>query len=225
MAPVIEIDPSLSPAALDAANRSRFYVLLAEGFRFPSVEFHGLVRSSAYANRLLEVAACLPYPVPLAEGALATPGEYAELQAEYIRLFDVGRKGHPPCTLYEGEYRSGARMQVMEELVRFYDHFDLSLSAEERELPDHLSVELEFLHYLTFKESAALERGLDPAAYRRAQFDFLGRHPSRLLPLLRAKIDEQHADPPFPALLALTDEFVRADLAYLGSLRTSAAPP
>ncbi|HSD09359.1 MAG TPA: molecular chaperone TorD family protein [Candidatus Binatia bacterium] len=223
--PMIEIDPSQSPGALGAANRSRLYVLLADGFRFPSPEFHGLVQGGAYRNGLRAIAACLPYPLPLADESLATSSEYVDLQAEYIRLFDVGPKGRPPCTLYEGEYWSGARMQVMEELVRFYDHFGLSLSTEERELPDHLSVELEFLHYLTFKESAALERGLDPASYRRAASDFLARHPSRLLPRLRAKIDEQPAEPLFPALVTLADDFVRADLAYLRSLGTSSAAP
>jgi DMSO reductase family type II enzyme chaperone len=216
-----ELELSQSPEAVTAASRSRLYSLLAAGFRFPSVEFHDLVRTGAYGKSIREVGTYLPYPLPLAEEALTAPGEYVELQSEYIRLFDVGRKGQPFCPLYEGEHRSGARMQVMEDLVRFYDHFGLSLSTQERELPDHLTVELEFLHYLTFKETAALERGLDPTAYRRAEFDFLSRHPSRMLPRLRAKMGEQTAEPPFPALVALAYDFVRSDLEYLRSLRAS----
>lgn len=219
---MIEIDPSQSPAALDAANRSRLYVLLADGFRFPSPEFHGFVQDGSYRNRIHALAASLPYRPSIADDAFVAPNSYVDLQGEYIRLFDVGPKGRPPCTLYEGEYRSGARMQVMEEVVRFYDHFGLSLSTDERELPDHLTVELEFLHYLTFKEVAALERGLDPGAYRRAEIDFLARHPTRWLPAMRAKVIEQHAEPPFAALVSATDDFLRADLAYLRGLASPA---
>jgi putative dimethyl sulfoxide reductase chaperone len=219
---MITIEPSQSPEAIDSANRSRLYLLLAEGFRFPTAEFHGLVHRGAYRNQLRAVAACLPYALALAGEALATPSEYVELQAEYIRLFDVGTKGRPICTLYEGEYRVGARMQVMEELVRFYDHFGLSLSTEDRELPDHLSVELEFLHYLTFKETVALERGHDPGPYRRAEIDFLARHPTRWLRTMRANAAEGCAEPPFAALIAATDDFVHADLSYLRGLPSSA---
>jgi putative dimethyl sulfoxide reductase chaperone len=215
---MIHIDTTHSPAAVDSANRSRLYSLLADTFHFPTPEFHDLVRGGAYSRSLQALVASLPYPLAVAHDALAAPGGYVDLQAEYIRLFDVGPKGRPPCTLYEGEYRSGARMQVMEELVRFYDHFGLSLSTEQRELPDHLTVEFEFLHYLTFKETAALERGLAADAYRRAQIDFLARHPSRWLPRMGAKTVEERAAPPFAALVSATIAFVRADLAYLRSL-------
>jgi DMSO reductase family type II enzyme chaperone len=215
MMPIIEIDPSRNPAALHAANRSLLYVLLADGFRFPSLEFHDIVQSGAYRDHLHVLAERLPYPLAIAADGLGTSSGYLDLQAEYIRLFDVGPKGRPPCTLYEGEYRGGARMQVMEELVRFYEHFGLSLSSERRELPDHLTVELEFLHYLTFKEAAALERGQDAGAYRRAEIDFLARHPARCLSVVRAKVAEQHAEPPFAALTSAAEAFVHADLDYL----------
>jgi DMSO reductase family type II enzyme chaperone len=108
--------------------------------------------------------------------------------------------------------------QVMEDLLRFYEHFGLALSLERRELPDHLTVELEFLHYLTFKEVAALTRGLDPSPYRRAQRDFLERHPTRWLPRLRAKISQERALPPFTALVGTANDFVHADLAHLRRL-------
>lgn len=221
---MIEIDPSHSPAALDSAARCRLYSLLAGSFRFPSPDFHELLHGGGYRDSLRALASGLPYRLTLADDGLAAPGGYVDLQAEYIRLFDVGSKGRPPAPLYEGEYRAGSRMQVMEDLVRFYDHFGLSLSTEQRELPDHLTVELEFLHYLTFKETAALERGLDPGAYRRAQIDFLARHASRWPRLLRAKVREERGEPPFAALVDAADEFLRADLAYLRGLASPAAP-
>jgi DMSO reductase family type II enzyme chaperone len=216
-------DPPASPEVVGSANRSRLYLLFAEGFRFPSAQFHATVQGGAYRSQVFAAAASLPYKLRLGGEPCATASEYVDFQAEYIRLFDVGAKGRPPCALYEGEYRSGGRMQVMEELVRFYEHFGLALSTADRELPDHLSVELEFLHYLTFKEAAALERGVDPGSYRRAERDFLTRHPSRWLPAMRAKAAEARAQASFRALIGAADEFVRADLAYLR--RLPMAPP
>ena len=214
----IEIDPSRNPAAVHAANRSRLYALLAQGFCFPSADFHRSLRDGLYRKGICLLAEGLPYPLPIAAEGLVSSGGYVELQSEYIRLFEVGPKSRPPYPLYEGERRSGARMRIMEELVRFYEHFGLSLSTEERELPDHLAVELEFLHYLTFKEAAALAGRLDPGSYRKAEIDFLDRHPAPYLSAMRAKIVDGHAEPPFEALTCVADDFLRADLAFLRSL-------
>ena len=48
----------------------------------------------------------------------------------------------------------------MLEVSEFYKHFGLNMNQEEgkRELPDHLCAELEFLHFLTFKEAQARGR-------------------------------------------------------------------
>lgn len=219
---MIQLDSLESPEAIRTASRSRLYSLLAAVLQFPTPELHEQLEAGAYGQALLGAAEALPYSLVLVRDALVASFGYTDFQAEYIRLFDVGPKGPPPCTLYEGEYRGGGRMQVMEDLLRFYQHFGLALSPERRELPDHLTVQLEFLHYLTFKELAALTRGLDPSPYRRAQKDFLERHPSRWLPHLRAKILRERALPPFPALVGAVHDLVRAELAYLGPLLTSA---
>ena len=46
-------------------------------------------------------------------------------------------------------------MKSMEEVIRFYNYFGLKLSDERRIPPDHLATELEFLHYLTFRQAAS----------------------------------------------------------------------
>jgi DMSO reductase family type II enzyme chaperone len=142
-----------------------------------------------------------------------------QFAAEYIRLFDLGSgRGKPPCTLYGGEYASRPRLDVMEELVRFYGYFDLALSDQDRELPDHLSVELEFPHYLAFRESHALEVNADPSPYQRAQADFIEPHPGQGMPTMRAKLETQTPLPFFAGLVTLTTEVLRADLGYLKSI-------
>ena len=110
-------------------------------------------------------------------------------------------------------------MKNMEECVRFYNHFGLTLSEAQRELPDHLLTQLDFLHFLCFREAQALQQDGDPAPFRRAQRDFIARHPGAWLPKLNAKLAEQGAAPFFAALLGLL-----AGLLALESERLAGTP-
>lgn len=210
------------------AARSRMYRLLASAFAFPEEPFHRGVVSGELLSEVLEIAAGLPYALPLSEGeALRTAlaggaADYVEFQSEYIRLFDVGVP-RPPCPLYGGLHM-GSRRAVMEEVTRFYNHFGLSLGGESRELPDHVTTELEFMHFLTFQEVTALEGGQDIAPYLRAQRDFLQRHLARWVPLVRVQAEQQGAAPFFLGLLGLAEAFLQADLSYVASLAGPAAP-
>jgi len=98
-----------------------------------------------------------------------------ELEAEYFELFEVTRK-KAPCPLYESFYRDEDRNETMAELVRFYNFFGLTLGTSAREMPDHLKVEMEFLHYLTFLESAYFHDESAPDSLLKAQHDFHKRH-------------------------------------------------
>ena len=91
------------------------------------------------------------------------------------------------CSLYEGSYATRDRSAVFEDLVRFYDYFGLARN-DDAELPDHVSVQLEFMHFLSFLENRASENSDDIAHIQRAQRDFLKKH---LLPL-STKIDEEN---------------------------------
>ena len=95
---------------------------------------------------------------------------------------------------------------------------------EPRGLPDHITTELEFLHYLSFKEAEALGGGEDPGPFQRAQRDFVGRHPGRFIPKLRQRL-EQHS--PMRFFLELTrqlERFLEHELASLIA-QVGAAPP
>jgi hypothetical protein len=124
----------------------------------------------------------------------------------------------------------GARMKTMEECVRFYHHFGLALSEAPRELPDHLVTELEFLHYLAFREAEALERGEDAGAFRRAARDFALRHPGRFVKKLEGRLARAEAMPFFRALAARLEAFLAHDAEWLVGLvgptppATAAAP-
>jgi hypothetical protein len=108
----------------------------------------------------------------------------------------------------------------------FYRHFGLAPAdaADRRELPDHLAVELEFLHFLAFKEDPAARAG-DPElrpGYVRAQRDFEELH---LVPWVGSFADRAQAagTAPFQAALAtLAAEVIGADHAWLAE-RVAAA--
>ena len=210
------------------AARSRMYRLLAGAFAFPEEPFHRAVLSGEFLSGVLEIAAGLPYALPLAEGeALRTavagvPADYVEFQSEYIRLFDVGMP-RPPCPLYGGLHL-GSRRAVMQEVTRFYNHFGLSLGGESRELPDHITTELEFMHFLTFRDVTALQGGQDREPCLRAQRDFLQRHLARWVPKVRMQAEQQGAAPFFLGLVGLAEAFLLADLSYVASL-VGPAPP
>jgi DMSO reductase family type II enzyme chaperone len=213
-----------------AAARSRAYAVFAELFDYPDPEFCSAVREGAVARALRDVLVDVHPALGAGDFAgLAEAGPEDELAVEYTRLFDVGAGG-PPCPLYDGVY-GGARMKTMEECVRFYHHFGLALSDAPRELPDHLVTELEFLHYLAFREAEALERGEDPGAFRRAARDFALRHPARFLNKLESRLERAEAMPFFRALAARLAAFVGHDAEWLVALEgpppraTTATPP
>jgi len=213
---------NLVVAENEASARSALYRWLAASFAFPTPDSHASVRDGEYLASTHKLLAKLPYTLDPAllqtlEHDLGGPvSDFADFSAEYIRLFDVGHGGgKPPCPLYGGEYSGRSRLDAMEELVRFYGFFDLGLSEQDRELPDHVTVELEFLHYLAFKEGRTLDAGGDPSSYRRAQADFIERHPGAWIPILSQNMVKQTPMPFFAGLVALTAAALRADAAYL----------
>ncbi|MGC8593411.1 MAG: TorD/DmsD family molecular chaperone [Nitrososphaeria archaeon] len=107
------------------------------------------------------------------------PGTFLidELEIEYNRLF-VG-PGHVLCPPYESVYRKDRppleRGLVMGpsavDVQRRYLEAGLQMSKDYKDLPDHIAVELEFMHYLCLKE--AEERN---EKWIKMQMDFLRMH-------------------------------------------------
>jgi len=207
---------------LQAAARSRLYDLLAHAFAVPDPAFYEAVREGAFAAQVSDNVVRLPYAFALADGEAARQqlGEVAghqELQSEYIRLFDVGTP-RPPCPLYGGEYKKGGRKGTMEELIRFYNYFGLRPSPRSRDMPDHVTIELEFMHFLTFREVTALHHQQDRTSYLRAERDFLERHLCAWVPRLVERLRRQQPHPFYAALSRLAEAFLAADLRYLEGL-------
>lgn len=204
--------------AREAALRSGLYSLFARSMAVPDPEFHRAVEEGELADAFAEALSGLPHLIEVPDLG-RPPSSHRDLQADYIGFFEVGLKG-PPCPLYEGAFRKDmGRKAVMEDLLRFYEHFGLKMSEKVRELPDQLGAELEFMHYLAFLEAGECESG-SPARLDllRAQRDFLARRLGAWAPGLAKRASERDAPPPYKNLLSLLNDFIAADAARLDEI-------
>jgi DMSO reductase family type II enzyme chaperone len=203
-----------------ASARSSFYAHLSRAFAFPQPEFHTDIRKGRWLETQAANIAALPYR--LSGGAASgwrAPADYDSFQTEYIRLFEVGARGASSCPLHAGHHTSD-RLRAMEELVRFYNFFGLRLSPGL--MPDHVTVELEFMHFLAFKEAEARNTGGDVDSYLRAQSDFVQRQLANWWPALVAAVKQQRPLPFYRALVALLARVLDAERTYLSrALRSS----
>jgi DMSO reductase family type II enzyme chaperone len=198
---------------ITAAAHSGLYRMLADGFLYPDSDSFDDMKTGRFRDSIAETCEALPYALDTAFDGLVVSGDYVDFQAEYLRIFEVGQ-GMPPCPLYSGLYRGG-RKAVMEEMARFYSYFGLSIEHGSGELPDHLSTELEFMHFLAFKELSALDQQKDSAPYQRAQADFLERQLMSWLPALEQRLEGLEPPTFYTALAWLTSALARAHFAAL----------
>jgi DMSO reductase family type II enzyme chaperone len=138
-------------------------------------------------------------------------GELPYLQREYSALFEVGDQG-PPVPIRES-LRPARPAGAREEVVRFYEYFGYVPGERFAWQPDHLSIELEFLHVLCAQEANAVDdAGARP--YALAQADFASRHPGFWLPAFAADAARLSPASPYAAAAAAVARFVAADLEW-----------
>ncbi len=100
-------------------------------------------------------------------------------KTEYLESFDPSACSDA-SSVREASYANIEASALFEELVRYYEYFGLSRS-QDAELPDHLSIELEFMHFLCELERHAPAGSADTDSLHKAQRDFIERHVLRLL--------------------------------------------
>jgi len=172
-------------------NSSHLYKLLSTGFRYPTPQLFGTFQNGEFLDELM----CNISPTIMAKNAhlvkqakdVVEGITLAEFEMNFTRTFDAGAPV-PPCPPYEGHYCEKPRSIVLLEVSEFYNCFGLSMSQEngKREFPDHISAELEFLHFLTYNETTAA--GDELSGYLLAQKDFLERHLMQWVPGFRNKL-------------------------------------
>ena len=115
----------------------------------------------------------------LSDDLIPAPAENAN--TEFLEAFDQA-VSKAACSLYASAHSNREQMSLYEELIRWYDHFGLQRKAK-AELPDHITVLLEFMHFLSHREHICREASEDASSLVKAQSEFLRKH---VLPLALA---------------------------------------
>ncbi len=168
-------------AAERALARSAVYRLLSQTLVYPGAEAVSALQEDL--PQALAFAASFPDNVaPLLDGlAKQLDGKDAgALQSEHRHVFShVQSADCPPSETAYTTQNVFQETQELSDLNGFFRAFGLELA--ERERPDHISVELEFMYVLTYKEAyALLHHDMEKARLCRiVQRKFMGDHLGR----------------------------------------------
>lgn len=190
------------------AARSEVYRILSGVFAYPaSAEQKAFVLHDAVAA-LRAAAAELPFPLPALDAWTGGGAQMApDVELEYTRLFD-NCGGRPALSLYEKDFSRIDQKKLWEELIRYYEHFGLRYDLGDcKEWPDHIGIELEFLHYLTFLEATVPDAMTHD--YVAAEHDFLERHLASWVPDFNGKLGE--GDEPYRLFGQVLAQFIAGD--------------
>jgi TorA maturation chaperone TorD len=201
-----------------ALQRSFMYRFLSLAWRPPAEGFATATRGDAW--RTVGRAAQVAGAAAAVEAARVACGDQIldALTDEYHRVF--GHQVGLECPLYEALYASGdvfAQAQCLADIAAFYHAFGLDMGEEIRERPDHLSVELEFMHTLGYREAYARAHH-GPARVALlvdAQRAFLRDHLARWSSAF-SRLVSRRAKGPYGALAALLSEWVAGEVRALG---------
>jgi TorA maturation chaperone TorD len=194
------------------AARAKTYKALAECYYPPGETTLQQVREVA-----LNLKAVCPQAAEAAasmEAAWPSHGGFKKLAIDHARLF-VGPFAllAPP---YGSVYLEGERRLMGDSTLaagECYQEFGLEVAAGFNGTPDHIAVELEFMHFLIVKEMSALIGGeLDRAQnFRQKQRVFLQRHLAAWVPDFSRSVEEQAQTGFYQGLALATRIFIESE--------------
>ena len=215
--------------AIRACARSQVYGFLALGFGDPDRVPIALLKREG--RRVAASLATLGEAGSLAAARTLRPLLAAMtprgLQAAYVACF--GHTISKECPPYEAEYGAAhifQKTQMLADIAGFYRAFGLETAPDLHERVDHVSVDLEFMRFLSLKELYALEQGHSAerlAQCREAQAKFLGEHVGRWAPGFARHLRELAGEGYYARMGELTDAFLTGELAALGIENTDGA--
>ena len=212
------IETRKEQAAARHFARSAGYRLLSQATMHPGEDVIAALREedlpqAQAAAEILDETFSEPLAAFAKELQNATPDD---LQREHGHIFThLLSLDCPPCeTVYTAQEIFEETAQLSD-IAGFFRAFGMDLA--ERERPDHITVELEFMHLLTSKEALAhLHHGSEKArlcrvVQRKFVQDHLGRWGRQFAQQLAGRAPEGL----FAATAALLDAFLADELAYL----------
>ena len=145
--------------------------------------------------------------------------QIGDLQTEHRRVFtNVITLDCPPYETLFGNDHVFAQSHVMGDIAGFYKAFGVELSKDVHERLDHLSVELEFMHFLTYKESySRCHDGIDKTEIVvDAQKKFVKNHIGRWVPLFCRMLSKKSDTGLFKLVADCMSEWMDFEVAFLG---------
>lgn len=211
-----------SEAARTATERSNLYGFLAAVYRQePTLPLLRRVRGGRMRKALAAAG------VVFGADVLDRPERelIEDLAVEYTRLF-IGPGRHiPPYASVHVKGEEGSLWGPSTAWAkRFIESTGLGYRPDYRGLPDHISVELEFMQQLTKHEARALE-GRDEdkvGALRQLQKEFLAAHLAAWVPSFCDKVAAQAELSFFREMAKLTKDFIRSESEILAETGKSA---
>jgi TorA maturation chaperone TorD len=205
-----------------ARERSGLYGFLAEVFRAePSPDLLNRIQDERFAAVLEAAGAHLGEELTQQPEAVLLE----DLAIEYTRLFlGPGRHVRPYAATYLGGPGASLCGPTTVWARDFMERAGFALTPEHRNLPDHVSVELEFMARMAAQEAEAIEAGEAAAAAQchRIQKEFLENHLGRWLPSFCGHAAE-HAQLGFYRELArLAGHFLDSELATFAQVEYTA---
>jgi len=186
-----------------ADARSQLFQLLALGYAHPVPAFHRVLADDSYSRALTLAASQAQCG---SRFAYRERGDFADFEADYIHLFQMGRGGKPIVSLNAADHKeinqeqgwaAESRPEFLLQYTGWYKHFGLRINedGDANELPDHLVCQLEFMAWLAHLENAKREEPGLHRGYQSAQRDFLKRHLQPFAEVLVASL-QHRADQP-----------------------------
>jgi DMSO reductase family type II enzyme chaperone len=198
--------------AVNELMKGECFRFLAACFYQPNKEVIG--SENFFPNLQQNLQQGCPAAAPAAKRMQESLSAYTEdeLVVEYARLFvgPFGLKAPPYGSVYLDNDRTVMGPSTME-TIRFYEEEGLVRDEEFHELPDHIAVELEFMYYLSYRRTEALQKG-DSAgaeAYQLKQEQFRTRFLEKWAPLFCKQIKEETDNGFYSALADCMTTFVQ----------------
>jgi len=231
-----------SPSVERALNRSKIYLLFSWGLLYPEdEEFLDYLQCGEFvedgraaleglrvaldgiggerANQKIALMKKQFDHIEKLVSAECVNWQIGDLQTEHRRVFtNVITLDCPPYETLFGNDHVFAQSHVMGDIAGFYKAFGVELSKDVHERLDHLSVELEFMHFLTYKESySRCHDGIEKTEIVvDAQKKFIKNHIGRWVPLFCRMLSKKSDTGLFKLVADCMSEWMDFEVAFLG---------
>lgn len=231
------MDIASSPVQSDAHSagaRSVIYKILAEGFDYPSEETFNITQNGKVEALLRQAArdAGIADQQPIesalqvieqGEAELSRGLHLVDLEVEYNRLFAPTDQSLL-CPPYESAVLGlniTQKVNGLADVMGFYRAWGLDVSEQRHEFPDSIVAELEFLHFLTYKERNAIQMNEEEhiELTRQSLQHFLEDHFLTWVPQFCASVLENSCYDWYRGLAGFTRAFAASEAAKLQACR------